>query len=99
MGRVSDSRPKRFLRFWAYVAVAVFLAHNPSQAFLKMESFSETKRPAVCVCLDVTNLLCGSDGITYQNKCMADCHNVQVYARGPCKFFLKESPKQSLDSR
>ncbi|KAF8055477.1 PRP19 [Scenedesmus sp. PABB004] len=39
----------------------------------------------VCMCSDVVQPVCGRDGVTYSNECVATCRaGVQVAAQGPC---------------
>ncbi|MBI4440299.1 hypothetical protein HY638_04980 [Candidatus Woesearchaeota archaeon] len=38
----------------------------------------------VCQCEEIYNPVCGSDGVTYGNQCLADCNNVEVLHSGEC---------------
>merc|ERR1719331_1051240 len=42
-------------------------------------------KPKACVCPMVMMPVCGKDGKTYNNACLAKCAGVEVAANGPCK--------------
>lgn len=37
-----------------------------------------------CVCPAIDEPVCGVDGVTYGNSCLADCADVEVAEEGPC---------------
>ena len=37
-----------------------------------------------CVCTMQYDPVCGCDGITYGNACMAGCVGIKIIAKGPC---------------
>lgn len=39
-----------------------------------------------CICSDVYQLICGSDGITYSNSCWAACESVLDFTVGACPW-------------
>ena len=41
--------------------------------------------PGVCDCLDIYDPVCGNDGQTYGNGCVAQCAGVDIKHEGPCE--------------
>ena len=38
-----------------------------------------------CACPLIYLPVCGCDGVTYSNACVARCHNVFLFTQGPCE--------------
>lgn len=38
-----------------------------------------------CVCTFLFDPVCGCDGVTYPNPCVAECSGIYVYSKGKCK--------------
>ncbi len=45
----------------------------------------KSKPNSNCVCINVWQPVCGKDGKTYSNSCVADCAKVEVVSKGACK--------------
>jgi hypothetical protein len=39
-----------------------------------------------CVCIEIYQPVCGSDGLTYSNSCLAECAGVVEYTEGECEM-------------
>merc|ERR1711920_1134089 len=50
-----------------------------------MGSEGECPVPKTCKCTKILEPVCGGDGITYNNKCLAECADTTVVSEGECK--------------
>lgn len=38
-----------------------------------------------CMCIEIYQPVCGSDGKTYSNTCVAECEGITEYTEGACE--------------
>ena len=49
-----------------------------------------------CYCILIYDPVCGCNGVTYGNSCVAMCHGITDYKAGECK---EKKPKKVKDPR
>lgn len=60
------------------VASAAFVVGCGSEGEFSSDTSLTTAAQALCDCPDVCEPICGRDGRTYQNKCVADCRGTRL---------------------
>ncbi len=62
------------------IATAVFAV----AAMLAAGSCGNNGRDPNCVCIEIFQPVCGTDGVTYANACLAGCASVDIASEGEC---------------
>ncbi len=61
-----------------------FILTSCAQTSVKEDKKSKNSELNSCICMEIYNPVCGSDGRTYSNSCTASCRNVR-YENGECR--------------
>lgn len=81
------------LKFFFFTGIVIFTL---LASCTKMTSECEARQKDQCVCTMQYDPVCGCNGVTYGNPCIAGCHSIYVYTRGVCPGDCEESPACSL---
>ena len=78
---------KKIIVFFTPLSIAVIVAFIFTAATCKKTSANtcvETPSKADCMCYEIYKPVCGCNGKTYGNDCVARCQNITDFKEGEC---------------
>jgi hypothetical protein len=78
---------KTFMKF-TLIALMILACQGKQETTSKNEEAPiaplDGLEPSECVCMEIYQPVCGKDGRTYGNSCLAECRGVEVKSAGEC---------------
>jgi Kazal-type serine protease inhibitor domain len=75
---------KKIMTFLGPLSIAVFLTASTCKKTNVVDNCLEKAMKTDCVCYEIYKPVCGCNGKTYSNDCIARCQNITQFKEGAC---------------
>lgn len=75
---------KKILAFFTTLSIAVLLVASTCKKTTPTNNCVERPMKADCMCYEIYKPVCGCNGKTYANDCIARCQNITNFKDGEC---------------
>ena len=77
---------KKIIAFFTPLSIAVLLVASTCKKTTPVDSHVCIEKPmkADCMCYEIYKPVCGCNGKTYANDCIARCQNITNFKEGAC---------------
>jgi hypothetical protein len=75
---------KKIIAFFTPLSIALILTAATCKKTTATSDCVETAAKADCMCYEIYKPVCGCNGKTYSNDCVARCQNITEFKEGEC---------------